>query len=141
MRTLRLIAPAAQGQRGCFLDLVTDAMPVMINPTVMVDPNPNADWTNMHSRSVNADASPNGANVSPHGRPAPAIATRVMYADATDDRARLGRNECDRSCHEAQSENYFFHMKTPQAPIRPTRLEHLQYERQPNNRPAAFTAA
>jgi hypothetical protein len=59
------------------------------------DPNPDADWTNVHSRSVNADASPNGANVSPDARSVPAIATRVIYADATDDGARLSRHESD----------------------------------------------
>jgi hypothetical protein len=107
-------APRRKASGAIFLSLVADAMPVMINPAVMVDPNPNADWTNMHSRSVNADASPNRTNVSPHGRPAPAITARVMHADATDDRARFARKESDRGNREAQSENYFFPVRTPQ---------------------------
>jgi hypothetical protein len=82
----------------------------MINPAVMMDSNPNADWTNMHSRSVNADASPNWANVSPDARSVPAIATCVIDADATDDCARLHRHEGDSGSREAQSENYFFHV-------------------------------
>jgi hypothetical protein len=74
------------------------------------DADPDADRANVHSSPVNADASPNRANVSPDARSAPAIATRVIDADATDDRARLHRHEGDSGSREAQSENYFFHV-------------------------------
>jgi hypothetical protein len=93
----------------------------MINPAVMVDPNAHTDWTNEHSRSVNADAGANRADVSPDARPVPAVATCMMYADAADDRARFGRNESYRGNRQAQSENYFFHVRTARGGHTPAR--------------------
>jgi hypothetical protein len=72
---------------------------------MMMDPNPNADRTNVHSRSVNADAGPDRANVSPDARSVPAIATCVIDADAADDRTRFSRHESDSRSREAQSNN------------------------------------
>ena len=85
-------------------------MAVMINPAVMMHANADAHRTNMHAHPVETDSSPNGADVRSDARVAPAVATRVIYADAANNRARLGRHERHRGSREAQSENYLFHV-------------------------------
>ena len=92
------------------MGLIADPVPVTINPAMMVHPNADADWTNVHACSVYADTRPNGANVGSDARSMPASTTRMIHADAADDRARLGRHESDRRSREAQSKNYLLHM-------------------------------
>jgi hypothetical protein len=106
--------PAGEGLRGFLLPgLIADPAPVMINPAMAVHADADTYWTDVNAHSVHANASSNRANVGSDARPMPPMTTRVIYPDAADDRARLGRYECDRGSREAQSENYLFHVKAP----------------------------